>query len=110
MHYRTKGSSGTCGTGKTGAQNAKQRGIEHVIQGTTVNARIAAGSLGAIGLFDVVEHIENDMVFCQDMRELLAPNGLAFITVPAYRWLWSEEDVIAGHFRRHTLSSISTCA
>jgi hypothetical protein len=28
------------------------------------------------------------------------------VTVPSYQWLWSEEDVHAGHFRRYTKASL----
>jgi hypothetical protein len=34
------------------------------------------------------------------------PGGRVYITVPAYQWLWSDEDILAGHFRRYTLQSL----
>ena len=33
-------------------------------------------------------------------------SGLLFITVPAYSFLWSNDDRFAGHYRRYTLKSI----
>jgi hypothetical protein len=33
--------------------------------------------------------------------------GRLYATVPSYSFLWSEEDVRAGHFRRYTLGNIS---
>src|SRR5262249_45130325 len=30
-----------------------------------------------------------------------------FLTVPAYRWLWSTEDDDAGHFRRYTARALA---
>jgi hypothetical protein len=41
---------------------------------------------------------------------LLQPNGLLFATVPAHQWLWSDEDELAGHFRRYTLGSLRAVA
>ncbi len=92
--------------GTAGAQQAHRRGIETVICATTTTAQIAAESVGGIGLFDVIEHIEDDQDFVSQMAELLVPGGRLYATVPAYRWLWSDADEQAGHWRRHTASSI----
>ena len=31
---------------------------------------------------------------------------MLYLTVPAYQFLWSQEDVEGGHFRRYTLSNL----
>jgi len=92
--------------GPSGARNAKKRGLEHVVCGTTHSARFKNGSLPAIGVFDVVEHIEDDLGFLRHLWDLLEPGGLLYLTVPAYNFLWSHEDLDAGHFRRYTLASM----
>jgi SAM-dependent methyltransferase len=92
--------------GPSGARNAKKRGLEHVICGTTHSAGFKNGSLPAIGVFDVVEHIEDDLGFLLHLRDLLKPGGMLYLTVPAYNFLWSHEDVNAGHFRRYTLGAM----
>ena len=33
--------------------------------------------------------------------------GYLYITVPSYKFLWSEEDNEAGHFKRYTLSNLN---
>lgn len=88
--------------GPVGARNARARGLEHVICATTHAARFKPGSLPAVGLFDVLEHLEDDRAFLDHVRSMLHEDGRVYITVPAYGWLWSEEDVSAGHFRRYT--------
>ena len=93
--------------GPAGAANAKQRGLSHVICATTDTANLAPGSLPAVGLFDVIEHVEDDMAFLQSIKYLLEQGGRLYATVPAYSFLWSEEDIIAGHFRRYTLKEIT---
>ncbi len=45
--------------------------------------------IGAIGLFDVLEHIENEAGFLKQLREVLKTGGRLYLTVPAFRWLWS---------------------
>ena len=91
--------------GGVGASNARRRGLE-VICATTDAAGFREGSLPAVGLFDVVEHVEDDLVFLQSLRRLLDTNGRLYLTVPAYPFLWSAEDVSAGHFRRYSLGDI----
>ena len=93
--------------GKTGATNAKRRGLENVICATTSSANLKPGSIGAAGLFDVIEHMEDDLRFLKSIGTLMKKNGRLYATVPAYSFLWSDEDVSAGHFRRYTLASIS---
>jgi hypothetical protein len=68
---------------------------------------LPAGSITAVGLFDVLEHIENDAETLARLRTCLEPHGRIYLTVPAFDWLWSSEDELAGHFRRYTLKSLS---
>jgi SAM-dependent methyltransferase len=92
--------------GESGAANAKRRGVPDVICASADGANIRAGSLGAIGLFDVIEHVGNDLAFLKSMRSLIKDGGRLYATVPAYSVLWSGEDEHAGHFRRYTAGSI----
>lgn len=94
--------------GPTGARNAKARGLPHVVCASTQSAGFKHGSMPAIGVFDVVEHIEDDIAFLRHLRDLLEPGGMLYLTVPAYRWAWSDEDAYAGHFRRYTKGSLTT--
>ncbi len=93
--------------GQNGALNAKRRGIQTVICATTDSAQFKPHSLPAIGLFDVIEHIEDDLSFLKSINRLIKPGGHLYVTVPAYPFLWSDEDIAAGHFRRYTTKSIS---
>lgn len=92
--------------GVNGAINAKKRGIKHVICGTTHSAKFKSRTIPAIGVFDVVEHIEDDIGFLKHLWDLLVPGGMLYVTVPAHQALWSHEDVDGGHFRRYTLSNL----
>ena len=93
--------------GPAGARNAQSRGLEPVICSTLDDAGFAEGSLPAAGLFDVLEHIEDHRGVLQRLATLMAPGGRVYLTVPAYDWLWSNEDVISGHHRRYTESGLS---
>lgn len=84
-----------------GVANARARGVTKVIQATLDDAAFRPHSLPAVGLFDVLEHIENDPGFLGAIRRNLVPGGRFYCTVPALRALWSPEDERAGHFRRY---------
>jgi SAM-dependent methyltransferase len=95
--------------GAVGARNARvHRALPHVVCATLEDAAFRAGSFGAVGMFDVIEHVEDDRAFLEQVRALLAPGGRLYLTVPCHSWLWSRADIDAGHFRRHTLASLAT--
>jgi SAM-dependent methyltransferase len=50
---------------------------------------------------DVVEHIENDAAFVDQLARHLASDGLIVICVPAFQFLWSAHDVFLEHYRRY---------
>lgn len=55
-----------------------------------------------ICMFDVLEHVEQDVETLNVLRDRLADNGKLLITVPAYQWLWSGHDEFLHHKRRYT--------
>ena len=93
--------------GQSGARNAKARGLTNIVCATTETSGFEKNSIDAIGLFDVVEHINDDEAFLTQNFDFLRKDGLIYITVPAHKFLWSNEDDFAGHFRRHTISSMT---
>lgn len=60
------------------------------------------GSVNAIVLLDVLEHIEHPIQTLRHMHNALAPGGVVVLTVPACPWLYSRWDEQLGHFRRYT--------
>ena len=61
-----------------------------------------------VGLFDVVEHIEDDRAFLRRLWKVLEDRGFLIITVPAFQFLWSDHDVNLHHYRRYTKKSLRT--
>jgi len=92
--------------GIDGILNAKNRGVKHLLNSTLQDAKLKLNSLPAVGLFDVLEHIKYDQKFLNDLSGLIAPGGYIFITVPTFSFLWSKDDVRAGHFRRYKMSEL----
>ena len=92
--------------GMTGAINSKQNGVQSVICSTIQDAGFLNNSIPAMGLFDVLEHIESDQDFLVSINRLLIPGGKLYLTVPAFRILWSTEDNYAEHFRRYSTTEL----
>lgn len=91
--------------GIAGALNARDRGIKNVICSTLENIELVPGAIKAAGMFDVIEHIENDVEFLSTVGKSMEPAGMVYITVPAFKFIWSKDDDYAGHFRRYTIKS-----
>lgn len=92
--------------GIEGVLNAQRRGIVQLICATLEDAGVREHTLPAVGMFDVLEHIENDLSFLQALKRLMQRGGRLYLTVPAYSFLWSGEDDFAQHYRRYTLQQL----
>lgn len=84
-----------------GAATAVSRGLP-VVRAAFQNLDLRDASLDAIGMFDVLEHIEDEPGVLDEIFRKLKPGGMVYLTVPAYEFLWSREDIYAGHFRRYS--------
>jgi ubiquinone/menaquinone biosynthesis C-methylase UbiE len=54
-----------------------------------------------VGLFDVIEHVDEDRQLLHEAWSVLRPGGSVFITVPQHAFLWSAADEVARHKRRY---------
>ncbi len=89
-----------------GAYFAIQRGNFPVIQSTLSELRSAEGAVPAVGLFDVIEHIEDDGAMLEQAYRHIRPGGHIYITVPATPALFSAFDESVGHYRRYADTSL----
>lgn len=94
--------------GDQGCSNARDRGIKHIICGTFPAIQLKESSVVACGFFDVIEHIEKGSELLCSLHAVIKTGGMIYITVPAYKFLWSKEDIDAGHFRRYTVKSMKS--
>jgi 2-polyprenyl-3-methyl-5-hydroxy-6-metoxy-1,4-benzoquinol methylase len=60
-----------------------------------------------ITLLDVLEHVEADQESLRTLRTLLKPGGLLIVTVPAFRFLWTNHDVVNEHKRRYRRAELA---
>lgn len=52
--------------------------------------------------FDVLEHVNNEREFINEISLYTKKDGYLLITAPALNILWSDHDVIHHHFKRYT--------
>ena len=78
------------------------RGLERVQQGNLESLPFADGSFDLVAATDVIEHVAAEGQALRELHRVAVPNGLMLLTVPAYMWLWSAEDVNLHHHRRYT--------
>jgi len=83
-------------------QFCKKRGFERVLCGSGYELPFADASFDLVCLFDTMEHIPDEAKALREVHRVLRPGGRLFVSVPAYQWLWSQNDRIAHHCRRYT--------
>jgi SAM-dependent methyltransferase len=79
-----------------------QRGFPDVVAGSAYELPAGDGSVDLVTLFDTIEHVPDDARALREVRRVLAPGGLVFISTPAYQFLYANNDRVAHHERRYT--------
>jgi ubiquinone/menaquinone biosynthesis C-methylase UbiE len=74
--------------------------------GTLDHLNLPSNSLRSIGLFDVIEHLENPSLLLKEVYRVLKPGGVLITSVPACQFLFSQYDLSIGHFRRYSKSNL----
>ena len=88
-----------------GAERLAKSGF-HAYCATLDQLNLPDDSIDVVGIFDVLEHLENPQVVLSEIRRVLKPGGFIITTVPANPWLFSDYDISIGHFRRYSRKSL----
>ena len=81
---------------------SKLRGLKDLIQAKAQALPIKDNVFDVIIVFDLLEHLDNDTLLLVELKKVLRKGGKIFLTVPAYKFIWSRIDSIARHKRRYT--------
>ncbi|MBI4099169.1 class I SAM-dependent methyltransferase [Candidatus Parcubacteria bacterium] len=84
----------------------RKQGLLAVERGDAARLSYAAGTFDAVLCLDVLEHVRDDAAVLAEMWRVLRPGGCVFITVPAFRFLWSRHDEVLQHFRRYETADL----
>lgn len=79
-----------------------ERGFERTRVGSAYEPPVEPGSIDLLTMFDTLEHIPDDRLALDRSRTALAPGGMLFASVPAYQFLYANNDRVAHHQRRYT--------
>jgi SAM-dependent methyltransferase len=88
-----------------GLRFAQQRSKGPLVQGDVRKSPFGK-PFELIGMFDVLEHIPEEVATLVALCEALAPGGMLMLTVPAHQYLWSYFDEAAHHCRRYSSREI----
>ena len=77
-----------------------------IVQGNANNLPFTDKSFDIVGLFDVIEHFQDDLAPLKEACRVLREGGIIVITVPAREELWSWVDEVSFHKRRYTKEKI----
>lgn len=67
-------------------------------------------SCWTIGVGYVLEYIEDDDAMLRKFSDMLAPNGVILLYVPACPWAYGEIDKALGHYRRYSKHGLKELA
>ena len=79
---------------------AKNHGINKLIQFDLMRNPFE-DEFDVVMLFDVLEHIQDDLMALGQIYKMLRQSGSVVLTVPAHNWLWHEGNRAGGHKRRY---------
>jgi SAM-dependent methyltransferase len=79
-----------------------ERGFDSVREGGLEHLPFEDGAFDLIAATDVLEHVAAEEQALREMWRVAAPGAVLLLTVPAYMWLWTEEDEHLHHHRRYT--------
>lgn len=88
------------------ARFCNRRGFGGMCLGSGYDLPVLPGSLDLVTLFDAIEHIEDDERVVRQCAEALRPGGHIMITVPAYQFLYADNDRVSHHLRRYTRAQL----
>ena len=80
----------------------RRRGLDRVQQAPLEALPFEDGRFDLLLATDVIEHLDDDRRALRELRRVAGPGARLLLTVPAYRWLWSQHDESLHHRRRYT--------
>jgi SAM-dependent methyltransferase len=84
----------------------RERGFENSFLGGGQEIAARDSAIDLVTFFDCLEHLPDDRAALAEARRVLAPGGHLFLSVPAYQFLFSNNDRVARHFRRYTRGAL----
>jgi SAM-dependent methyltransferase len=84
----------------------QMEGCQNLICSRMEELALASNSFDAIVAGDILQSLPDDLIALREMRRVLKDGGWLCLTVPAYPFLWGEDDEARGHQRRYIASEL----
>ncbi|MFZ0705237.1 MAG: class I SAM-dependent methyltransferase [Candidatus Korobacteraceae bacterium] len=81
-------------------------GVNNLVCSAPDELAFASNSFDLIVAGDFLQSVSDDRAALRELLRVLKDGGLLCLTVPAYAFLWSEEDERRGNFRRYRTSEL----
>jgi SAM-dependent methyltransferase len=81
-------------------------GCQNLICNRAEELALASNSFDAVVAGDILQSLPDDLIALRELRRVLKDGGSLCLTVPAYPFLWGEDDEARGHQRRYTASEL----
>lgn len=82
------------------------QGLTNLVCSRPEELAFGSNSFDAAVCGDLLQSAVDDLAVLRELRRVLKDGGLLCLTVPAYMFLWGEEDEARGHERRYTASEL----
>lgn len=79
-----------------------ERGFEKGVVGSGYALPYADAAFDLVCMFDAIEHIPDDQRVMREVARITRPGGRVLVSVPAYQFLYANNDRVAQHQRRYT--------
>jgi len=110
MNYKALRSFGTVynvDIDKKAVKICKKRGLKNVSIGDAQNLKkFKSKQFDLVTGIELVEHLPKDSLFIKEASRVLKDKGHLIISAPAFKFLWSEDDELAYHYRRYSVKQI----
>ncbi len=87
---------------------ARTRTRAPMLLGDITGVPLADASVDLVTAFDIIEHVEDDGAAFRELARVCRPKGHVLVTVPAFQFLWGNQDIVSHHLRRYTLAELRT--
>lgn len=87
---------------------ARTRCDRPMLLGDVLRIPLTTASVDLVTAFDILEHVDDDSDALAELARVCRPGGHALLTVPAFEFLWGNQDVISHHRRRYTRRDFRT--
>lgn len=78
-----------------------QRAGARVIRASIDALPFASGTVSQLYLFDILEHVRDDIAVGRELARVTAANGWLILSTPLHAHRWHEFDRVVGHARRY---------